>query len=338
VECRRGDPSASHEANQPERQGTESKIMSDTNKKEIAGDGCGGADRMASGGKNASTQPCETGKDVCPTKDKRVMTGRQECLPHQDKNDCPTADKDVCSNGQENMSATGEKDAKGLGRFGMRVGLDHPNREMYVSTTRAVAGVSVASFCGLLIGVVALSRNAHQPGPQGAQAADTAKYPSIVAPSERDPAVVRPSVSAKATPKPAQVVVTTPSKPAPLVTSTPAKTPVVAAPTTAPTVSAPVTTTASPEDGRIIGQTYFVFGSFPKLSEAKAVAERLKQNGVTCTVERSLPGWTRKGWYSVVSVKGFDSSKDVTYQQEMKSLQAKELDPRGYKWRTVKGA
>ena len=54
--------------------------------------------------------------------------------------------------------------------------------------------------------------------------------------------------------------------------------------------------------------------------------------------ERGLPGWTRKGWYSVVSVKGFDSSKDAAYQQEMKSLQAKELDPRGYKWRTVKGA
>jgi cell division protein FtsN len=154
--------------------------------------------------------------------------------------------------------------------------------------------------------------------------------------------VVKPSVSAKAVaPKPTQVVVTTPSKPAPLVTSTPAKTAVVAAPTTAPTVQAPApvtTTAAAPDDGRIIGQTYFVFGSFPKLSEAKAVMERLKQNGVSCTVERSLPGWTRKGWYSVVSVKGFDSSKDATYQQEMKSLQAKELDPRGYKWRTVKGA
>jgi hypothetical protein len=286
VKCRRGDPSASHQANQPERQGTESKIMSDTSKKEIAGDKSG---------------QCETDKDVCPT-------GK-------------------------------EKDAKGLGRFGMRVGLDHPNRELYVSTTRAVAGVSVASFCGLLIGVVALSRNAHQPGPQGAQAADTAKYPSIVAPSDRDPAVVRPTAAKAPTPKPAQVVVSTPSKPAPLVTSTPVKTPVVAAPTTAPTVAAPSTTLAlTPEDGRIIGQTYFVFGSFPKLSEAKVVMERLKQNGVTCTVERSLPGWTRKGWYSVVSVKGFDSSKDATYQQEMKSLQAKELDPRGYKWRTVKGA
>jgi hypothetical protein len=260
------------------------------------------------------------------------------------KKETPSAPENGTPKTQPSTSpaaAGSEKESQGLGRFGMRVGLDHPNREMYVSTTRAVAGVSVASFCGLLIGVVALSRNAHQPGPQGAQAADTAKYPSIVAPSERDLAVVRPTVSAKvAAPKPAQVVVTTPSKPAPLVTSTPVKTPVVAAPTTAPTVPAPepVTTTATPEDGRIIGQTYFVFGSFPKLSEAKAVVERLKQNGVTCTVERSLPGWTRKGWYSVVSVKGFDSSKDATYQQEMKSLQSKELDPRGYKWRTVKGA
>jgi len=301
----------------------ESKIMSDKNKKEIPSDSSGGPVRIPSGGKNASTQPCD---------------GRQECLPHRGENVCPA---EVCPTEEKACPTANEKETQGLGRFGMRVGLDHPNRELYVSTTRAVAGVSVASFCGLLIGVVALSRNANQPGPQGAQASDAAKYPSIVAPSERSPAAVKPTVSAKpAAPKPAQVVVSTPSKPAPLVTSTPAKTPVVAAPTTAPTIPAPApsTTAATPGDERIIGLTYFVFGSFPKSSEAKAVAQRLKENGVTCTVERSLPGWTRKGWYSVVSVKGFESSKDATYQKEMKSLQAKELDPRGYKWRTVKGA
>jgi hypothetical protein len=40
----------------------------------------------------------------------------------------------------------------------------------------------------------------------------------------------------------------------------------------------------------------------------------------------------------VVSVKGFSSSKDASYQREMKSLQSKELDPHGYTWRAVKGA
>ncbi len=231
------------------------------------------------------------------------------------------------------------KDSKGPGRFGMKVGLDHPNRELYVSTTRAVAGVSVAAFCGLLIGVVALSRSASHNGPQGAKASET--HPSIVSPAERDPspvkhvAVVAPK-AATATPKPVQVVVSTPSKPAPLVTSTPVRTPVpTTAPTTpaVPTTETPAVTETKPQEGRIIGQTYFVFGSFPKASEAKRAAKRLEENGVTCTIEQNLPGWTKKGWYSVVSVKGFTSSKDAGYQREVKSLQAKELDPRGYTWR-----
>jgi len=243
------------------------------------------------------------------------------------------------------------KDSKGPGRFGMKVGLDHPNSELYVSTTRAVAGVSVAAFCGLLIGVVALSRNSSHNGPQGAQANE---FPSIVTPGEREPspvkhvAVTAPK-AAVSTPKPAQVVVSTPTKPAPLVTSTPVRTPVVAAPTTAPTTpmvatagptTAPVaqatTTTVAAQEGRIIGQTYFVFGSFPKASEAKRSAARLKENGVECTIEQNLPGWTKKNWYSVVSVKGFTSTKEAAYQKEMKSLQAKELEPHGYTWRAVK--
>src|SRR4051812_36528685 len=73
----------------------------------------------------------------------------------------------------------------GLGRFPARVRFDHPNRELYVSTTRAVAGVSIASFCGLLIGVVALSRNASHQGPQSAQAVP-APHPSIIDPAERE--------------------------------------------------------------------------------------------------------------------------------------------------------
>ena len=34
------------------------------------------------------------------------------------------------------------------GWFGLRFGLDHANRELRVCMTRAVAGVSVAGFCG----------------------------------------------------------------------------------------------------------------------------------------------------------------------------------------------
>src|SRR4051794_16214022 len=150
------------------------------------------------------------------------------------------------------------KDSKGPGRFGMKVGLDHPNSELYVSTTRAVAGVSVAAFCGLLIGVVALSRNSSHNGPQGAQANE---FPSIVTPGEREPspvkhvAVTAPKAVAS-TPKPVQVVVSTPTKPAPLMTSTPAV--ATAAPTTAPVaqVTTPTPTVAA-QEGRIIGQTYF---------------------------------------------------------------------------------
>lgn len=253
-------------------------------------------------------------------------------------------DAEISAAAASTTTTTGPaKDSKGPGRFGMKVGLDHPNSELYVSTTRAVAGVSVAAFCGLLIGVVALSRNSSHNGPQGAQASQD--FPSIVTPGEREPSPVKHvAVTAPkavvSTPKPVQVAVNTPTKPAPLVTATPVV--ATAAPTTAPvaqvTTTPPTTPTVAAQEGRIIGQTYFVFGSFPKASEAKRSAARLKENGVECTIEQNLPGWTKKNWYSVVSVKGFTSTKDAAYQKEMKSLQAKELEPHGYTWRTVKGA
>jgi hypothetical protein len=44
---------------------------------------------MASGGKNASTQPCETDKNVCPTKGQKPKTKDQE---EADKNVCPTGE------------------------------------------------------------------------------------------------------------------------------------------------------------------------------------------------------------------------------------------------------
>jgi hypothetical protein len=279
---------------------------------------------------------------------------KYEMAPNTGKT-APKSETDAQITAATTTTTTGPaKDSKGPGRFGMKVGLDHPNSELYVSTTRAVAGVSVAAYCGLLIGVVALSRNSSHNGPQGAQASED--FPSIVTPGEREPSPVKHvAVTAPkavgSTPKPVQVAVSTPNKPAPLVTSTPVRTPVaVAAPTTAPTTpqvatagptTAPVaqvttTPTVAAQEGRIIGQTYFVFGSFPKASEAKRSAARLKENGVECTIEQNLPGWTKKNWYSVVSVKGFASTKDAGYQKEVKSLQAKELEPHGYTWRAVK--
>jgi hypothetical protein len=220
------------------------------------------------------------------------------------------------------------------GLFGVRV--DHANRELYVSTTRAVAGVSLASFCGLLIGVMALSRHATNTGPQSARASEETPRPSIIPPAEKTPVVVMKTAPVKApAPRPAQVMVTTPTKPAPLVTSTPSH---PATPTPAPSAATPRTVeTVKASDGRIVGMTYFVFGSFPKAADAKIVSDRLKETGVTCTIERSLPGWTRKGWYSVVSVQGYASSKEAACRKAMKALEAKEVEAHAYKWRAVKG-
>jgi cell division septation protein DedD len=230
---------------------------------------------------------------------------------------------------------TNEPGTKSGGLFGVRV--DHANRELYVSTTRAVAGVSLASFCGLLIGVMALSRHATHTGPQAARASDETPRPSILPPAETAPVVVVKTAPVKPAPapRPAQVVVTTPTKPAPLVTSTPSHLPT---PTTAPSAVTPkAVETAKASDGRIVGMTYLVFGSFPKVGDAKTVSDRLKENGVTCTIERSLPGWTRKGWYSVVSVQGYASSKEAAFKKTVKDLHAKEVEAHGYKWRAVKG-
>jgi hypothetical protein len=235
-----------------------------------------------------------------------------------------------CSGGAGKGSDCQQKEPAGaVGRFGTRVRVDRPNRELYVSTTRAVAGVSVASFCGLLIGIVALSRNASHNGPQSAQAvAPAVLHPSIIDPAERE----------RETPRSAPAVKTTPATPKATLVGVPqaVKTPVAAVPTTSP-VPNPVPQ-ISPGESRIVGQTYFVFGSYPRPGEAKKAAERMESHGVSCSVVQNLPGWTHKGWYTVVSVKGYESTKDATYQRELKTLQSKELEPHGYKWRTVNKA
>src|SRR5437764_3532511 len=81
-------------------------------------------------------------------------------MSQNNKHDTTSRDRDECASQSPAESA----------RAPMNVRLNHQKRELYVSMTRAVAGVSVASFCGMLIGIIALSRNVTNTGPQAAQA------------------------------------------------------------------------------------------------------------------------------------------------------------------------
>jgi hypothetical protein len=235
------------------------------------------------------------------------------------------------------------------GWFGLRFGLDHANRELRVCMTRAVAGVSVAGFCGLLIGVIAVSRNASHNGPQSAHA-------SIIEPTAEDglPRVAPPAKPAK--PRPAQLHTT--AKPL-VATNVPVKTP-TPSPALAPSHPRAMPTTSitpdslnkdssvptgplappapKPVEGRTVGHNYLVFGSYPTANEAKRVTKKLQGEGINCTIERGLPGWTKKSWYSVVGVKGYETTKTTEYQAEMKSLEGLGLEPRAYRWRASAGA
>lgn len=242
------------------------------------------------------------------------------------------------------------------GWFGFQFGHDKANRELRVCMTRAVAGVSVAGFCGLLIGVVAVARNSSNGGPQTARA-------SIIEPAAEEglPKVMPPPKPART--KPAQVHTT--AKPVATVIS-PVKAPVAAAapaavlpkpkggatPTTSVTPenlnkdfayaapASPLATAAAPAatpEGRTAGHNYLVFGSFPTMNEARRISQKLKSDGVSCTIERGLPGWTKKSWYSVVGVKGYETTtKNPAYQADLKSLENLGLEPRAYRWRGTK--
>jgi hypothetical protein len=240
------------------------------------------------------------------------------------------------------------------GWFGLRFGHDAASRELRVCMTRAVAGVSVAGFCGLLIGVVAVSRNASNNGPQSAHAA-------VVAPATDDsqskvaaprPAPARPRTLLAHTAKPliaANVPPRTTATPAaalpkarPGATATASTTPPTSPESFNKDSSAPATVNAAPvvaapkaPEGRMAGHNYLVFGSFPTQAEAKRVVQKLHNDGVSCTIERSLPGWTKKGWYSVVGVKGYPTTKNAAYQSDLKSLENLGVEPRAYRWRNT---
>jgi hypothetical protein len=255
------------------------------------------------------------------------------------------------TSGKRTAERTGNSTGTGKpGWFGLQFGHDKANRELRVCMTRAVAGVSVAGFCGLLIGVVAVARNSSNNGPQTARA-------SIIEPAAEEglPKVMPAPRPARV--KPAQVH--TSAKPLATVTS-PVKAPVAAAPAAVlpsakrgatPTTSVtpdnwnkdfagPVATATAPAtapEGRTAGRNYLVFGSFPTMNEARRTSQKLKSDGVSCTIERGLPGWTMKSWYSVVGVKGYETTtKNPAFQADLKSMENLGLEPRAYRWRGTK--
>jgi hypothetical protein len=86
--------------------------------------------------------------------------------------------------GSDNCTAT---TASSRTRPAFEIKVDRAKRELHVSATRAVAGVSLAGFCGLLIGIVALSRNATSNGPQQAHAYVPPQPISIINPGDEPP-------------------------------------------------------------------------------------------------------------------------------------------------------
>lgn len=97
--------------------------------------------------------------------------------------------------------------------------------------------------------------------------------------------------------------------------------------------------TARPARGA--GQVYLVLGSYPTQAEATAAQAKLTHEGVKCSVEHALAGWSgkRHAWYSLVSVDGFDKThKSAEYDRAIKTLHALKLDPRPYRWRDASGA
>ena len=85
---------------------------------------------------------------------------------------------------------------------------------------------------------------------------------------------------------------------------------------------------------RQAGLNYLILKSYPKQSEASAARELLARKGVAVTVERNLPGWAGKGWYSLVGTTGFDMERQRgAFERHVKELKALKLDPKPYRWR-----
>ena len=85
---------------------------------------------------------------------------------------------------------------------------------------------------------------------------------------------------------------------------------------------------------RTPGLNYLVIKSFPSKKAADKAREALIRKGVATTVERSLPGWSGKGWYSLVGMTGFELDREQNlFDRHVKELKGIKLDPKPYKWR-----
>jgi hypothetical protein len=117
-----------------------------------------------------------------------------------------------------------------------------------------------------------------------------------------------------------------------------------AAPTTSGPSEVPATAAEPPvsaagpksysEYVRTPGLNYLVIRSVPTRRAAERERDALISKGVATTVERSLPGWSGKGWYSLVGMTGFDLARDqALYDRHVKDLKDLKLEPKPYKWR-----
>jgi hypothetical protein len=97
---------------------------------------------------------------------------------------------------------------------------------------------------------------------------------------------------------------------------------------------------------RSFGLNYVVVQSYLKPEDAQEARDLLIKNDIFCTVEKNLPHYGSKGWYSVVGLTGFDRIRGVReYQTYIASIKKvggdydakhkgfKNFDPQPYKWR-----
>lgn len=85
---------------------------------------------------------------------------------------------------------------------------------------------------------------------------------------------------------------------------------------------------------RRVGLNYFVLRSTPDLAEAERRLEKALAAGVQCHIEPALPGFTRKGWWSLVTTQGFSLPDDrAAYGRERDRLRRLGFEPAGYCWR-----
>jgi hypothetical protein len=85
---------------------------------------------------------------------------------------------------------------------------------------------------------------------------------------------------------------------------------------------------------RRAGLNYLIIKSFPSKKAALSAREQLIRKGVATTVERSLPGWSGKGWYSLVGMTGFELDREQDlFDRHVADLKKLKLDPKPYLWR-----